>query len=132
MDDPLTAEALADYCETQAGLLAGRIERLGEEAEVLLDDADADIAAAREGDATEDALADIEETQALVEAKRARMAAFRDLAARYADLAGGLPADPEAALDRVLALEREHDAPAYFEERETLLETAARGEQARD
>lgn len=132
MTDPLTTDALGDYCETQAGLLAGHIERLGEEAEALLDDADAGIAAAREGtDDPSGALADIEETQALVEAKRARMAAFRDLAAGYTDLAASLSGDVEGALDRVLAFERDHDAPAYFDERETLLETAADG-RARD
>jgi len=151
-DDPLSVDDLVDYCRTQAALLAGRVETIGEEADALLDEIDADIATARDrlsarsgGEASaatpptpgpdesevEDLEAlesDLEEKQAAAEAKQARMAAFQDLSEAYADLAGGIDSDAEdwqAALDRVVEFERDHDAPAYFEDRQTLLEAAA-------
>jgi predicted TIM-barrel fold metal-dependent hydrolase len=145
---PFTVAELAEYCQTQAGLLSGRVQTIGEEADALLDEIDDDIAGMRtrladraaptaaEPPATEDPdVADLERLeeelqtkQALVEAKQARMAAFQDLAAGYVELAEELEADadnPQAALERVVAFEGEADAPTYFQERRTILEAAA-------
>ena len=153
--EPLTVAELVDYCRTQAGLLAGQAELIGEEADALLDELDDDIGAIRsrlgdrdagmptepggttgpgvvdqdQGPDLDQDLDDLEERQAIVDAKRARMAAFQDLAAAYLGLADELgdEDDRRAALDRVLALEQEFDAPPYFAdlERTTILEMAA-------
>lgn len=72
--------------------------------------------------------AELERKEAIAEAKRARMAAFEDLAAAYLELAEDLQStvdDGREALDRVVRFEREHDAPAYFDDRQTVLEAAA-------
>jgi hypothetical protein len=55
------------------------------------------------------------------------MTAFQELSAAYTDLAATLEdaTDGQAALERVVEFEEEHDAPAYFEDRETLLEAVA-------
>jgi len=147
-DDPLTVADLVEYCQTQAALLAGRTETLGAETESLLDEIDDDIAdlrsrlAARSsGPETPDAPSgpsgdvadlealedDLEEKRAVAEAKQARMAAFRDLSEDYADLTDDVETAEnwQAALDRIVAFERERDAPAYFDDRQTLLEAAA-------
>ena len=158
--EPLTVAELVDYCRTQAGLLAGQAEVIGEEADALLDELDDDIGAIRSRLGDRDAgmptepggttgpgvvdrdldldqdpdldqdLDDLEERQAIVDAKRARMAAFQDLAAAYLGLAEELEGDDdrEVALDRVLALEQEFGAPPYFADldRTTLLEMATR------
>lgn len=147
---PLTVEALADYCRTQAGLLAGQAERLDDSLADLLDAVDADIEAVRErldarpqtpdgaptpaaagNDAP--ALDDIEAAQSRAAAMQSRLAAVRELAADYEALAATLAAeydDPEPALERVVELEVEGDAPTHAE-RETLAERLA-GERARD
>jgi small-conductance mechanosensitive channel len=152
--EPLSVAELAEYCRTQAGLLSGRTETLGAETDALLDEIDERIAEVRarlsehanavEGATTsatttgpddasaelselEELEADLEEQQAVAEAKRARMAAFQELSTAYAELARELEetvADGRTALDRVVRFEREHDAPAYFEERRTVLEAA--------
>ena len=158
--EPLTVAELVDYCRTQAGLLAGQAEVIGEEADALLDELDDDLGAIRSRLGDRDAgmptepggttgpegvnldqdhdqdpdldrdLDDLEERQTIVDAKRARMAAFQDLAGAYLGLAEELEGgdNREAALDRVLALEREFDAPPYFAalDRTTLLEMVAR------
>lgn len=148
--DDLSAEELAEYCRTQAGLLAGRLEEIGAETDALLDEIDEEIAELRSrlaahtsGEASTDSPpgpgsddeiaelerleADLEEKQALAEAERARMAAFRDLSEAYAELAGDLETieDGATALERVVQFEEDHDAPAYFEDRQTLLESVA-------
>lgn len=143
-----TVAELAEYCRTQAGLLSGRVQTIGEEADDLLDEIDDDIAGMRtrladrgaptaaEPPATEDAdVADLERLeeelqtkQALVEAKQARMERFQDLAAGYVELAEALEADladATAALERVVEFEGTADAPAYFEDRRTILEAVA-------
>jgi hypothetical protein len=147
-DDPLTVADLVEYCRTQAALLSGRTETLGAETEALLDEIDDDIAdlrsrlAARstgtdapetpsgpDGEVAdlESLEDDLEEKRAVAEAKQARMSAFRELSEGYADLAEDVETadDWRAALDRVVAFERERDAPAYFDDRQTLLEAAA-------
>lgn len=153
-DGPLSVEEFVDYCRTQAGLLSGTVETLGSEADELLDELDeqtAELRARLEGgadaaataapastdgptgdavdvDAVEELEADIQATQALVEAKQARMRAYHELAAGYTDLAEALDAevdDGQAALERVVSFEADEDAPAYFDDRQTVLEAAA-------
>lgn len=71
---------------------------------------------------------ELETKQTIAEAKQARMAAFQDLATAYLELAEELQStvdDGREALDRVARFERDRDAPAYFEDRQTVLEAAA-------
>jgi hypothetical protein len=150
--DTLSVADLVAYCETQARLLAGRAATIGEETDELLSEIDEDIAeirtrlAARSsgpespdagpapgGDADEVAQLeelerDLEEKQAVAEAEQARMQAFQDLSTAYADLAAELDEsvdDGSAALTRVVEFEQERDAPAYFDDKLTVLEAAA-------
>jgi len=63
-----------------------------------------------------------------VEAKQARMQAFQELAAGYTELAEDLPseaANGQEALTSIVEFEADADAPAYFDERETMVEAAA-------
>lgn len=152
---PPTVEEFADYCRTQAGLLSGRVETMGTQADALLDEIDEVTADVRErldgstGDtrgtataqspggpsdeavdvgAIEDLEREIEEKQTLVEAKRVRMQAFQELAADYTDLAEELISevdDGHEALERVVRFEGEHRAPDYFDDRGTVYEAAA-------
>ena len=149
----LSVEELADYCSTQARLLAGRTETLAAETDELLDEVDEEIAEMRErltaqangpdspgassptaGAATADEVTqlealetELEEKQAVAEAKRARMAAFQKLSVAYAELAEDLDTadDGQDALEQVVRFERDRDAPAYFDDRQTLLEAVA-------
>lgn len=133
----LTVEEFLEYCQTQAGLLSGDVETMGTEVDELLDEIDeemADVRAQLEGQAdidvetVETMESDIEEKQAIVEAKQARMHAFQDLATGYTELARELESevdDGREALERVVAFEAEHDAPVYFEDRQTVYEAAA-------
>ena len=144
-----TVDEFVEYCRTQAGLLSGRAQQIGEDTKELLteiDDQASEIRARLEdgrsatagpsasgGDdlelgELEELQADLEETQSLVEAKQARMDAYQRLAAAYTDLALDLESsveDGEAALERVVRFEVDNDAPAYFPERETLCEIVA-------
>jgi hypothetical protein len=152
--DAVSVEELVEYCRTQAGLLSGHVETIGAEMDELLDEIDEDIAEIRtrvaehssgtEGPTTsstttgpndprsdlaefEDLEAELEEKQAIAEAKRARMTAFQDLAVAYIEVAEELEStvdDGRTALDRVLHFERDHDAPAYFDDRQTVLDAA--------
>jgi hypothetical protein len=150
----LSVAELVEYCQTQARLLAGSAETLAAETDELLDELDEDIAEIRERLRTQsngpdasagppsttdsepvDELArlekletELEEKQTVAEAKRARMAAFQDLSEAYAELAEDLDARTEEgqdALERVVQFEQNHDAPAYFDDRQTLLEAVA-------
>ncbi|RQG91025.1 hypothetical protein [Natrarchaeobius chitinivorans] len=140
-----------DYCRTQAGLLSGRVETMSDEADELLDEIDEEMAEIRtrlgernvgpatpsstdrptseeiDVDAIEELQRDLEEKQLLVEAKQARMQAFQELAAGYTELAEALQStdDEVEAIERIVEFELEEDAPAYFDERETLCEAAA-------
>lgn len=150
---PTVAEYV-EYCRTQAGLLSGRVERMGEEARDLLDEIEQETTDIRSrlGGGTNDVQAatgppstarpnerevdlesieelqrELAEKQSLVDAKQARMQAFQDLAAGYTDLAERLQNDVEDAgdaLTRVVEFEAERDAPVYFDERQTLCEAA--------
>jgi hypothetical protein len=150
--EPSVAE-FVEYCRTQAGLLSGRVETMTDEANALLDEIDEELAELRseleersgdtataarppsatgpEEDADIDAIEatgeDLEEKQLIVDAKQARIQAFQELSAGYTELAEELHAeadDGQAALTRVLEFEADADAPAYFEERQTMLEAA--------
>lgn len=150
----LTVDDVVDYCHTQAGLLSGRVETMRAEADDLLTEVDDEMddlrrrledqaetvdrtdgpstpvspdGSAGELAALEDLESRIREKQLLVEAKQTRMQAFRELAVAYTDLAEELRPlqDVDEALTRVVRFEADHDAPAYFEKRETLVETAA-------
>ncbi|WP_459890114.1 hypothetical protein [Halostagnicola bangensis] len=84
-------------------------------------DPDLDIAAIEELEA------DLEEKQTIVEAKQVRMKAFQELASAYTELATELQRDADdgqAALERLVQFEADRDAPAYFPDRQTLLEAA--------
>jgi len=145
----LSVAELVEYCQTQAALLAGRTETLGAETDELLDEIDEEIAELRTrmgahtsgpetpepaaspstvGSDDADEVTELEEKQALAEAKQARMAAFQELSGAYAELAAELDEtvdDGQAALGRIVRFERDHDAPAYFDERLTVLEAVA-------
>ena len=142
-DAPPDADEFVEYCRTQAALLSGRVQRMGQEADELLDEVDATLADLRGEPSTEEpdrpepggeaaaaaaesAVSDVERKQSLIAAKRARMDAFNDLAGGYADLAEALQGvDDETALERIVQFEADNDAPAYFPDRETLAETVA-------
>jgi hypothetical protein len=158
--DAISVEELVEYCQTQAGLLSGYVETLGAEMDELLDEIDDDIAKLRtrvadhssgtEGPTTsstttgpndpqrnleefEELETELEEKQAITEAKRARMAAYQDLAVAYIEVAEELEStidDGRTALDRILNFERDHDAPAYFDDRQTLLEAATESDES--
>jgi hypothetical protein len=82
-------------------------------------------------DAVADTESEVERKQSLVAAKQARLEAYQDLASGYADLAAELRDDvteTATAVERIVEFEVERDAPAYFDERETLAETAAKSD----
>ncbi len=150
----LTVAEFVEYCRTQAGLLSGKVERMGEEARTLLDEIDEEMAEIRSQldggaadvgtttrpsstarpnereidlDSIEELERDLSEKQLLVDAKQARMQAFQELAVGYTELAAELHdeiEDGQEALSRVVEFEADHDAPAYFDERQTLCEAA--------
>jgi len=67
----------------------------------------------------------------VVKAKQTRRDAFESLAVEYLGLADRLRSNtpaPSAALKRVIQVEHDHDAPAYFDEQVTLLEAASEGD----
>ncbi len=77
--------------------------------------------------AIEELEANLEEKQTIVEAKQVRMEAFQELASAYTDIATELQRDVDdgqTALEQVVQFEADHDAPAYFPDRQTLLEAA--------
>lgn len=147
MDDPdASVDAVVEYCDTQARLLSGQSERLSEEIDTLLDEIDAEAAVVRErlteqgeraeepqrpsgpGDGVDEAaVEELEAKQATVADKQARLEDVGALAARYVDLAESLQdeqPDVTEAVTKVLELEATADAHQFFDERETLLETA--------
>lgn len=149
----LEVEDLVDYCHTQAGLLSGHVERMADEADALLEEIDertAEIRSRLEGAADvegtetpasatgpggdtdlaaiEELQDDLEKKQQLAEAKHSRMKAFQQLATNYTELANDLATEADSereAIRRVVEFEADADAPAYFDEQETLLEMAA-------
>ncbi|WP_247002525.1 hypothetical protein [Halosolutus gelatinilyticus] len=157
----LSVAEFVEYCRTQAALLSGRVETIDDEATALLDEIDDGMAEVRSrlekqgaggagpvspstaGSADRDAdLAsieelqrDLEEKQAIVDAKQARIQAFQELAVGYTDLAEELSTsidDGREALTRVVEFEADRDAPAYFDDRQTVLEAALEGSERRE
>ncbi|GGN94481.1 hypothetical protein [Haloarcula pellucida] len=142
-DTALSVGELVEYCQTQARLLWGRVETLDEETDEILTEIDDDIADVRtrldehsagsesatdDTDELEALESELEERQAVAEAKQARRTAFQELASAYLELAEDLDAsvdDGEEALTSIVHFEHEHDAPAYFEDRQTILEAAS-------
>jgi hypothetical protein len=154
-DTSLTVDEFVEYCRVQAGLLSGTVETLTDELDDLLDELDEETAEIRarldehsdtaaetvgppsttgpdgetvDVESLEDMEGRLEEKQALAEAKGARLAAFQELAADYADLAEELLSDAddgEDALERVVRFEVDRDAPDYFPDRQTVAEAAA-------
>lgn len=155
-DGAATVGELVEYCQTQARLLHGHAETLEAETAALLADIDDELSAVRaeldehnsptagsspsgpDSTGSGDELANLEATeeelaeqQAVVKAKQTRRAAFEELATDYLDIAETLENDtPTAstAVTRILQFERDRDAPTYFEDRETLLETAVKSD----
>ncbi|ADJ15705.1 hypothetical protein [Halalkalicoccus jeotgali] len=151
-----TTEEFVEYCRTQAGLLRGSVETMVTEADELLAEIDAKTEEIRArldersaGPATPQSTegpdddvdlegieameSDVERQQLLVRTKQARMEAFRELADDYDALAGDLRSnvdDGREAMERVVEFEADRDAPAYFEDRLTVLEAAAGGSDA--
>lgn len=153
--ETLSVAEFVEYCQIQAGLLSGKIETVSTELDDLLGEIDEEMAEIRaelethsdnaaetvgppsttgpdESGVDVEAIEELEETleskQALAEAKQARITAFQELAAEYTDLAADLQSsvdDGQAALTRVIEFEVEHDAPAYFPDRQTVAEAAA-------
>ena len=153
----VTVAELVEYCQTQARLLHGRVETLDEEASSLLSEIDEELTDVRaqlndqggvassqspqtperdtDGElaALEDLEADLTEKQAVVKAKQTRRDAFEALAVGYLELADQLQAEtPElsVALKRLMQFEQDQDAPAYFDDRVTMLEAATEGDSA--
>ena len=149
---PLSTDEFVEYCQLQARLLFGSVETMATEADDLLDTIDGEMAALQSqldhsGSETASTSApespenpgttnvDVEalerqersltERQARVEALETRIDRYQELASGYMTLAeevrDGEPA-VEDALRTVVQFEAEHDAPASFDERETLIE----------
>lgn len=123
---------LAEYCRTQAGILAGHLERRSTELSDLLEEIERDTADARAaltespdrpGTDAEATVADIEAKQQRAQAKQAEIDEYRALAEGYTELAGQL-ADGSGDLETVLEFEIETDAPTYFDAETTILGVA--------
>lgn len=123
---------LAEYCRTQAGILAGHLDRLSAELSELLEEIEQDTADARtaltgnpdrpDTDA-EATVADIEAKQERARAKQAEIDEYRTVAEGYTDLAERL-ADGSGDLETVLEFEIDADAPTYFDAETTILGVA--------
>ena len=123
---------LAEYCRTQAGILAGHLERLSTDLSDLLEEIEQDTADARatlagNGESPdvdpEATVADIEAKQERAQAKQAEVDAYRTLAEGYTDLAEQL-AEGSGSLETVLEFEIDTDAPSYFDAETTILGVA--------
>ncbi|KAA9397153.1 hypothetical protein Har1130_08680 [Haloarcula sp. CBA1130] len=128
---------LAEYCRTQAAILAGHLDQRSAELSDLLDEIEQDTANARatvtesserpDGDA-ETTIAEVEAKQERAQAKQAAIDEYRTLAAGYTDLAERL-AEGSGDLETVLEFEIETDAPTYFDAETTILGVATGGDQ---
>ena len=123
---------LAEYCRTQAAILAGYLDRRSAELSDLLAEIEQDTADARASlstgperpDAsTEATVADIEARQEQAQAKQAELDEYRTLAEGYTDLAAQL-AEGSGDLETVLEFEIDTDAPTYFDTETTILGVA--------
>jgi hypothetical protein len=126
---------LAEYCRTQAAILAGQLDQRSAELSDLLEEIEQDTASARAaltgGDSEslaenpEATVADIETKQERAQAKQAEIDEYRTLTEGYTDLAEQL-ADGTGDLETVLQFEMDTDAPAYFDAETTILGVATR------
>ncbi|GCF12497.1 hypothetical protein Harman_04320 [Haloarcula mannanilytica] len=124
---------LAEYCRTQAAILAGHLEQRSSELSDLLEAIEQDTAHARaaltSGDSEslaenpEAAVADIEAKQERAQDKQAEIDEYRTLTEGYTDLAEQL-ADGTGDLETVLEFEMDTDAPSYFDAETTILGVA--------
>lgn len=138
MSGPSVAEYV-EYCQTQAGLLAGRIETFQAEAARLLDEIDTETATVR-GQLASDETADTdpEAAVAAIEGKQERVREIQTSIATCTDVASGYTNlgervadsdDASAALAEIVQFELEQEAYNCFEDRTTLAEqVAGRGE----
>ncbi|MDS0221270.1 hypothetical protein NDI54_07905 [Haloarcula sp. S1AR25-5A] len=124
---------LAEYCRTQAAILAGHLEQRSEELSDLLEAIEQDTADARAAltggdnesltENPEATVADIEAKQERAQAKQAEIDEYRTLTEGYTDLAEQL-ADGTGDLETVLEFEMDTDAPTYFDTETTILGVA--------
>jgi hypothetical protein len=124
---------LAEYCRTQAAILAGHLDERSAELSDLLEEIEQDTANARAaltGSTSksldvdpETTVADIEAKQERAQAKQAETDAYRTLAEGYTDLAEQL-AEGSGGLETVLEFEIDTDAPSYFDAETTILGVA--------
>lgn len=134
MSGPSVAEYV-EYCQTQAGLLAGRVETLQAEADRLLDEIDTETETVRSqltsGERAdtdpERAVQAIEDKQDRVREIQARIATCSDVASGYTDLGERLADSDDAsdALAEIVQFELEQTAYDCFEDRFTLAEQVA-------
>ncbi|MHC3380616.1 hypothetical protein [Haloarcula sp. H-GB5] len=122
---------LAEYCRTQAAILAGHLDQRSAELSDLLEEIEQETADARttltersgpDTDA-EATIAEIETKQERAQAEQATIEEYRTLAEGYTDLAEQL-AGGSGDLETVLEFEIETDAPTYFDAETTILGVA--------
>ncbi|MUV48419.1 hypothetical protein [Haloarcula sp. CBA1122] len=123
---------LAEYCRTQAAILAGHLDQRSAELSDLLEEIEQDTADARatlsessgrpEPDA-EAAVENIEAKQKRAQAKQDEIDEYRTLAEGYTDLAEQLT-EGTGDLETVLEFEIDTDAPTYFDAETTILGVA--------
>lgn len=123
---------LAEYCRTQAAILAGHLDQRSAELSDLLAEIEQDTADARTAltggpgqpeTAGEATVADIEAKQEQAQAKQAELDEYRTLTEGYTDLAEQL-AEGSGDLETVLEFEIDTDAPTYFDAETTILGVA--------
>lgn len=134
MSSPTVSEYV-EYCHTQAGLLAGRIETLQTEADRLLDEIDAEtetvrteLESAQAGDSDPEAAVEaIEAKQESVRELQREISRCSDAASGYTELAGRLAERDDASevLAEIVQFELENEVYDCLEDRTTLAEEVA-------
>ncbi|WP_336357958.1 hypothetical protein [Haloarcula sp. CGMCC 1.6347] len=123
---------LAEYCRTQAAILAGHLDQRSSELTDLLEEIEQDTADARAtlsesperpDTDVETTVADIEAKQERAQTKQAQIDEYRTLAEGYTELAEQL-AEGSGDLETVLEFEIDTDAPTYFDAETTILGVA--------
>lgn len=130
--DDISRAELAEYCRTQAAILAGHLDQRSAKLSDLLEEIEQDTADARgtlsesfagpDSDA-EATIAEIEAKQERAQAEQAAIDEYRSLAEGYTDLAEQL-AQGTDDLETVLEFEIDTDAPTYFDAETTILGVA--------
>ncbi|MCU4740750.1 hypothetical protein [Natronoglomus mannanivorans] len=132
------ADGLMDEIDEELATLRSRLETQSDDVEgtTAPPSTDRPIEAGSDVDVAtlEELEAEIERKQLLVEAKQTRMHAFQELAAGYTDLLEDLQSidDGREALEQIVQFEADHDAPVYFEDRQTVLEAAVGSDASAD